>query len=127
MMMVVMVMVMMMIVTPRDNAVITVMMVVMMMVMVGILRDLFSALRLCRGDPRVIYLQRIQCIGNWFQKVAITGRWRILCRFGNSGLCGAHRRKRSRSAQKTGDLLIHLFSSCGPQPKTHGLPVTIVK
>jgi hypothetical protein len=77
MMVVVVVMMVMMIVTPRDNAVIAVVMVVVMMVMVVILRDLFSTLRLCRGDPRVIYLQRIQCIGNWLQKVAIAGRWRF--------------------------------------------------
>jgi hypothetical protein len=58
-------------VTRWDNAVIAVMVVVMVMV---VLRDLFSALRLCRSDARVINLQRIQCIGNWLQKVAITGR-----------------------------------------------------
>jgi hypothetical protein len=42
-------------------------------------------------------------------------------------LCGAHCRQCSRSAQKPGDLLIHLFSPCWPQPKTHCLRVTIVK
>jgi hypothetical protein len=35
-----------------------------MMVMM-ILRDLFSALRLCRSDARVVHLQRIQRIRNW--------------------------------------------------------------
>jgi hypothetical protein len=58
----VMVMVMMVVMTMQvtrwDNAVITVM-VVVMVVMVVILCDLFSALRLCRSDARVIYLQRI--------------------------------------------------------------------
>jgi hypothetical protein len=102
-------------VTRWDNAVIAVM--VMMMVVVVVLRDLFSTLRLCRGDPRVIYLQRIQCIRNRLQEIAITGQWRVLCRFGNGGLCGAHCGQCSRSAQKTGDLLIHLFSSWWPQPK----------
>jgi hypothetical protein len=101
-------------------------MMVVVMVMVVILRDLFSALRLPRGGPRVIYLQRIQRIGNWFQKVAITGRC-VLCGCGNSGLCAAHCRQRGRSAQKRGDLLIHLFSSWWPQPKTHDLLVTIIK
>ena len=98
------------------------MMVVMMVVMiitammvVVILRDLFFALRLRRGGPRVIYLQRIQRIGNWLQKVAITGRWRVLCGCGNGGLCAAHCRQRSRSAQKRGDLLVHLLSSWWPQ------------
>jgi hypothetical protein len=121
MVVVVVVMMMVMIVTPRDNAVVAVMMVVMMIV---ILRDLFSVLRLCRSDARVIHLQRIQCIGNWLQKVAITCRWRVLCRFGNGGLCGAHccqcsRCQCSRSAQTPGYLLIHLFSSCWLQLKTH--------
>jgi hypothetical protein len=102
------------------------MVVVVMMVMVVILRDLFSALRLRRGGPRVIYRQRIQRIGNWLQKVAITGRWRVFCGCGKGGLCAAHCRQRSRSAQKRGDLLIHLFSSW-PQPKAHGLLVTITK
>ena len=91
--------------------------VMMVMVMVVILRDLFSALRLPRGGPRVIYLQRIQCIGNWLQKVAIAGRWRVLCGCGNSGLCAAHCRQRSRSAQKRGDLLIHLFPPGGRSRK----------
>ena len=53
MMMMVMMVVVTMQVTRWDNAVIAVMMVVMvMMVMVVILRDLFSALRLCRSDAR---------------------------------------------------------------------------
>jgi hypothetical protein len=82
----------------RDNAVIAVMVVMMMVVVV--LRDLFSALRSCRGYARVIHLQRIQCIGNWLKKFAITGRWHILCRFGNGGLCGAHCGQRSRGTQK---------------------------
>jgi hypothetical protein len=92
-------------------------MIIAVMVVVVILRDLFSALRLRRGGPRVIYLQRIQRIGNWFQKVAITGRWRVLCGCGNSGLCAAHCRQRSRSAQKRGDLLIHLFPPGGRSRK----------
>jgi hypothetical protein len=116
-----MVMMMMMVVTMQvtrwDNAVIAVMVMVMVMMMVVVLRDLFSSLRLCRGDPRVIYLQRIQCIRNRLKEIAITGRWRVLCRFGNGGLCGAHCGQCGRSAQKTGDLLIHLFSSWWPQPK----------
>jgi hypothetical protein len=117
MMMVMMMMVMMVVVTMQvtrwDNAIIAVMVVVMMMVV--ILRDLFSALRLCRSNARVIHLQRIQCIGNWLQKLAITARWRVLCRFGNGGLCGAHCRQCSRSAQKPGNFLIHLFSPYWPQ------------
>jgi hypothetical protein len=82
----------------RDNAVIAVMVVVMMMMMVVILRDLFSALRLCRSDARVIHLQRIQCIRNRLQEIATTGRWRVLCRFGNGGLCGAHCRQCAAAA-----------------------------
>jgi hypothetical protein len=117
MMMMVVVMVMM-IVTPRDNAVIAVMMVVVMMVMVIILRDLVSTLRLCRGDPRVIYLQRIQCIRNRLQEVAITGRWCVLCSFGNGRLGSVQCRQRSRSAQKPSNFLIHLFSSCGRSRNT---------
>jgi hypothetical protein len=60
----------------RDNAVIAVMVVVMMVVVRVILRDLFSAWRSCRGYARVIHLQRIQCIGNWLQEVAI---WLAAC------------------------------------------------
>jgi hypothetical protein len=106
-------------VTRWDNNAVIAVVVVMMVV---ILRDLFSALRFCRSDARIIHLQRIQCIGNWLQKVAITRRSRVLCRFSNGGLCGAHCRQCSRSAQKPGDLLIHLFSSC-----PHGLHETIVQ
>ena len=76
MMMMMMVVMMMVVVTMQvtrwNNAVIAMMVVVVMVMM--ILRDLFSTLRLCRGDPRVIYLQRIQCIRNRLQEVAITGR-----------------------------------------------------
>jgi hypothetical protein len=119
-MMMVVVMVMMVVMTmpvrPRNNAVIAVM-VVMMMMMVVVLRDLFSALCLCRGDPRVIHLQRIQCIRNRLQEVAITGRWCVLCSFGNGRLGSVQCRQRSRSAQKPSNFLIHLFSSCWPQPK----------
>jgi hypothetical protein len=61
MMMVVVMMVVTMQVTRWDYAVIAVM---VMMVVVVVLRDLFAALRLCCGDPRVIYLQRIQCVRN---------------------------------------------------------------
>jgi hypothetical protein len=106
--MVVVVVVMTMPVRRSDNAVIAVMVVVMMVMVV--LRDLLGALRLCRSDARIIYLQRIQCIRNRLQEITITGRWRVLRRLGNGGLCGAHCRQCSRSAQKPGDLLIHLFS-----------------
>jgi hypothetical protein len=113
MMMVVVVVVM--IVGPWDNAVIAVMVVVMVvMMMVEILRDPLSALCLCRSDTGVIHLQRIQCIWNGLQKVAITNRWRLY-RFGNARLCGAHCRQRSCSAQKPGNFLIHLFSPYWPQ------------
>jgi hypothetical protein len=111
MMVVVMVVVVVMMTMPvrrSDNAVIAVMVVVMMVMVV--LRDLLGALRLCRSDARIIYLQRIQCIRNRLQEITITGRWRVLRRLGNGGLCGAHCRQCSRSAQKPGDLLIHLFS-----------------
>jgi hypothetical protein len=108
MMVVVVVVMMTMPVRRSDNAVIAVMVVVMMVMVV--LRDLLGALRLCRSDARIIYLQRIQCIRNRLQEITITGRWRVLRRLGNGGLCGAHCRQCSRSAQKPGDLLIHLFS-----------------
>ena len=64
-MVVVMMMVMVMMVMPvrwGDNAVIAVVMVMMMVVVVMarvILRDLFSASRLCRSDAGIIDLQRI--------------------------------------------------------------------
>jgi len=114
MVMMVMMMVVVVIVAPWDNAVIAVMVVMMVMMMVEILRDPLSALYLCRSDTGVIDLQRIQCIWYGLQKVAITNRWRLY-RFGNARLCGAHCRQRSRSAQKPGNFLIHLFSPYWPQ------------
>ena len=61
MMMVMVMMVMAMPVRWGDNAVIAVVMVMMMVVVMArvILRDLFSASRLCRSDAGIIDLQRI--------------------------------------------------------------------
>jgi hypothetical protein len=118
-MMMVVVMVMMMVVMtmpvrPRNNAVIAVMVVMMVVV---VLRDLFSALCLCRGDPRVIHLQRIQWIRNRLQEVAITGRWCVLCSFGNGRLGSVQCRERSCCAQKPSNFLIHLFPPAGRNRK----------
>jgi hypothetical protein len=101
-------------------------MVMVEMVMVVILRDLFSAFRLCLSDARVIHLQRIQRIGNWLQKVAITARCSILCGFGNDGLCGAHCRQCSRSAHSPAIFLSICFPPVAAA-KTLGLQLIIFK
>jgi hypothetical protein len=113
-----------------ENATIPSVMMVMVMVMVEmvmvvILRDLFSAFRLCLSDARVIHLQRIQRIGNWLQKVAITARCSILCGFGNDGLCGAHCRH-SRSAHSPAIFLSICFPPVAAA-KTLGLQLIIFK
>jgi uncharacterized protein YggT (Ycf19 family) len=102
-----MVVVMMVVRPPRDDAVIAVMVVMVMVMVVKILRELLPALRLLRGEARVICLQGIQRIRNRLQEVAIAGGRRALRRFRNGGLRGAHCRQRRRCAQKPGDLFIH--------------------